>query len=270
VDTGGRAVTDGAPVADDPFVVYSHIGTSARPLTQDTAEGTLQLRDDLRLPYALLAGPLAVLVLDCASANTRALAASAPTRIDVDLWDPATDVRELRIRGRVVRHARSQIFTEARIEDAADADRVLGYAMTSFSVTGPPPASVQYGHAGVPVGGGARLTEVFGGRPRGDGGFDIPALTPALGHGRLHSGVMQVLAEAAAIEVVRRRTGRQTVWVHHLGTTVATSGRVGPFSVIPTLLGVAGGCAGCTVDVVDEGADGRRVAVVSVGLRVGE
>ncbi len=251
----------------DPFVVYAHIGTDARPVDEMRAEGRLVLRPDLRLPYALLAGPLAIFALDCASANTRALAASAPTRIDLDVWDPAVDVTELAIHGRVVRHGRSQIFTEARIVDAAAPDRVVALATTCFSVTGPPPESVRYGHGGAGPFDGS-LTEVFGGVPRPDGGFDIPALTPALGHGRLHSGVVQVLAEAAAIEVVRRRCDVSTVWTQHLGTTVATSGKAGPFSLVPTLLGVVGSGAACSVEVIDHGVDDRTIAVVSVGLRV--
>ena len=52
------------------------------------------------------------------------------------------------------------------------------------------------------------LTEVFGGEPGDDGGFIIPTLTPPIGHNRLHSGAMQVLAEAAALNAVNARLDR--------------------------------------------------------------
>jgi acyl-coenzyme A thioesterase PaaI-like protein len=256
-------------VTADPFVVYSYVGTSARPLTEHSAEGLFTLRDDLRLRDGLLAAPLAIALLDCASANTRALATSAPTRIDLDLWDPAVGISDLRVRGRVVRHGRTQIFTDARIEDAADPGRVVGYGTTCFAVTGPPPASVEYGHDPLaPT--SAPLTEVYGGRPRDDGGFDIPELTPALGHGRLHSGVMMVLAESAALSVVRRASGAGHVRTRHLGISLATSGKAGPFHVSPQLLGVSAGAAACSVEVVDLGADDQLVAVVSVGLQLSD
>lgn len=230
----------------------------------------MTLRPDLRQEHALLAAPLGILLLDCASCNTRALAASAPTRIDVEVWDPATDVEEVRIRGRVLRHGRSQIFTDAVIEDAAHPDRCIGFGMTCFAVSGPAPAGgVSYGH-GPPVEphDDRPLTEVFGGHPKDDGGFEIPALTSALGYGRLHSGVMQVLAEAAALETVRRATGATQVMTGHLGTTVMTSGRQGPFDITPVFLGAAAGAAACRVEVLDVGESGRLIAVLSVGVRV--
>jgi acyl-coenzyme A thioesterase PaaI-like protein len=176
-------------------------------------------------------------------------------------------VAQVRITGRVVRHGRSQIFTDARIEDAADPARLLGYGTTCFAVSGPAPESVQFGHDPMPPT-GRSITDVYGGVPRPDGGFDIPALTPELGHGRLHSGVMMVLAEAAAHEAARRQRPEAKVRTQHLGITVATSGRAGPFRVVPDLLGAVDGSGVCAVEVLDDGDGGRLVAVVTVGLRV--
>jgi acyl-coenzyme A thioesterase PaaI-like protein len=270
-----REVTASAtPASGETLVVYSHIGPSSARLTDHTAEGRLHLRPDIRLPHGLLAGPLAILLLDCASKNTRFLARSAPTRVDVDVWDPATDVDDVKIRGRVLRAGRSQIFLDAVMEDERNPNRVIGYGMTCFAVSGPAVETASsYGQADHPAPADddtprRPLTEVFEGTPTPDGGFDIPELSPTIGVGRLHSGIMQVLAEAASHEVVRRNTGASRVLTQHLGTSVATGGRTGPFSVVPQLLGVAGGSAGCRVEVVDRGADGMLVATISVSVRV--
>src|SRR3954462_8098524 len=115
----------------DYVSVYSHIGASSKWLTDFTSEGTLRVRSDLRHAGGLYAAPIAIMVLDAAATNTRLLALSAPARVDVHLYEGADDVHELRIRSTVTRHGRSQIFTEARIEDATDASRVVAFATTS-------------------------------------------------------------------------------------------------------------------------------------------
>jgi acyl-coenzyme A thioesterase PaaI-like protein len=181
-------------------------------------------------------------------------------------------VKELRIRGHILRAGRSQIFTEARIEDAADPDRVIAFGTTCFAVTGPPTGG--YGHgfeAPTPQPGDdvPPLTDVFGGVERDDGNYDIPAMTPQIGAGgRLHSGVMQTLAEAASMNVVRRRSGATHLRTDLLGTTVMTEGRVGPFTVISEILALDDSSAGCRAEVVDVGAGGKSVALITVRLRL--
>jgi acyl-coenzyme A thioesterase PaaI-like protein len=166
------------------MIVYSHIGPTSELTSDLTAEGSLFLRDDLRHSGGLFVAPLCIMTLDCAATNTTRLALSAPTRIDVDVFDPAEGVEELRIKGTITRHGRSQIFTEATISDARDPSRVIAFATTSFAVTGPPSVTKYSDHSARSSDGPAQppLTEVFGGVPRADGGYDIPELTPQLGH----------------------------------------------------------------------------------------
>jgi acyl-coenzyme A thioesterase PaaI-like protein len=265
-------MTDASTAQSGPsLIVYSHIGPHSELLTEHTAEGSLLLRDDLRQPDGLLAAPLGVLVLNCASTNTHLLGRSAPTRIDVHVYEAAADVSELRIRGHILRAGRTQIFTEARIEDSADPRRVVAFGTTCFAVTGPP--SGGYGHGTSPPtprpgDDVPPLTEVFGGRLRDDGNYDIPELTPELGAGRLHSAVMQTLAEAASMNVVRRRTGAGRMRTDQLGTTVMTEGRVGPFTVLAEVLAADDTSAACRVEVVDVGAGDKSIALITVRLRL--
>src|SRR3954469_21494549 len=102
------------------MIVYSHIGATSHLTSETTAEGTMPLRDDLRHGAGLYVAPLCIMVLDCAATNTTRLALSAPTRIDVDVFDAAADVASLRIKGAITRHGRSQIYTEATIHDGDD------------------------------------------------------------------------------------------------------------------------------------------------------
>jgi acyl-coenzyme A thioesterase PaaI-like protein len=262
-----------APSPASEMIVYSYIGPTSELTSDVTAEGTLLLRDDLRHEGGLLAAPLCIMILDCAATNTTRLALSAPTRVDIDVFDTGAGVSSLRIRGAVTRHGRSQIFTEATIEDADDPSRIVAYGTTSFAVTGPPSVTKYTDHTAPGWAEGTvlpPLTEVFGGEPRDDGGFTIPTLTPAIGHKRLHSGVMQVLAEAAALNAVRARLDRAVpLRIGHLGTTVMTEGRQGPFTVVPTVLAVGGTVAACRVEVRDQGSDGRFVALITAAVQIG-
>jgi hypothetical protein len=80
---------------------------------------------------------------------------------------------------------------------------------------------------------------------------------------------MQVLAEAGALNAVRSEVGTShRLRVSHLGTTVMTEGRKGPFTIVPTVLAVHGGDAACRVEVRDQGADNRFVALVTATVRI--
>jgi hypothetical protein len=81
---------------------------------------------------------------------------------------------------------------------------------------------------------------------------------------------MQVLGEAAALNAIRAEVGpAEVLRVEHLGTTVMTEGREGPFTVVPHVLTVGGSTAGCRVEVRDVGADNRFVALVTATVHVG-
>jgi acyl-coenzyme A thioesterase PaaI-like protein len=255
--------------AGSDFVVYSHIGVSSRSSGEGTATGTLVLRDDLRGPAGLLAAPLIVMVLDSVATATLPLASAVPNHVDVEVFDEARDVSTLSIEGRVRRSGRSQIFYDSRIVDAADAGRLVAYGSVNMAVTGPPVAEYA-GHrkpAARQIGPGA-LTEKFGGRVTGDGGYEIEPLTARTGFGRLHAGVMTVMAEAAATDLLRAAVGARAVRTERLEAQLLNGGRVGPFPVAGEVLAVDGDRATCRVEIVDDGADARLVSLIVGRFRI--
>jgi acyl-coenzyme A thioesterase PaaI-like protein len=261
-----------APAIGKGLISYSYVGAAARVVDQFNSEGTLVIRDDLRQPDGLLAAPVGIMTLMAGSVITHIHAAGAPTRVDVSIFEPAADVTALRCLGRIVRAGRSQVFTESRFVDAADPNRVVAFGTTNYIVTGPGDSS--YSHADEtydePVKPWPALPDVFGGVERADGGYDVPVFIDAISAGgRLHSGATQVLAEAAALNAVRKRTG-QRVRTVHMTTSVTSPGMKGPFTMIPEVLSVADGLAACRVEVVDVGADQRVIAVLSIVLRVSD
>jgi acyl-coenzyme A thioesterase PaaI-like protein len=259
--------------AGQPFVVYSHIGVSSQRSGEGAAQGTLALRDDLRGPAGPLVAPLIVMVLDSVATATLSLASAIPTRVDVESFDAASDVEALRLHGRVRRRGRSQIYYDARIEDAADPGRLIAYGSVNMSVTGPPVAEYIGHSAGGPAQRGPGsddrpLTEVFEGRPAGDGGYEIAALTSRTGFGRLHAGVQTVMAEAAAADAVASLVGTRLVRTERLEAQLLTGGKVGPFSVVPEVLAIDDDHATCRIEVLDRGAESRLISVIVGRFRI--
>ena len=131
-------------LGEDGLISYRYLGCSSTALTRDTAEGQMRVRHDLRTAGGLLAAPLGIALLDTAGINVDAIGRCAPTQIDVTVFDAALDVDAVRLFGEIVREGRTQMFTRARIEDAARPGRVIGFGTTSWAVMAPTPPGFVY------------------------------------------------------------------------------------------------------------------------------
>jgi acyl-coenzyme A thioesterase PaaI-like protein len=245
------------------LISYRYLGTYSEPRTEDEAEGTLGVRRDLRGPTGLLAAPLGIAALDTAGVNVDPVAVVSPTRIDVDILDPAPDVAVLRVQGRVLRQGRSQMFTESRLLDAADEGRLVAVASTHWAVSGPNP---DYSYVD-PRPGVAEspdlppLYEVYGATLRDDGNLEIPELRTELGRDGLHQGPIQVVGEAAAMMAAEAALGTNRFWIQRHGVSIVARGLHPPFVTASEVLAVGEG--GATVRT--ELRDGRnRLCSVSL------
>lgn len=254
----------------DALMSYRYLASRPHLIDRTHADGLMRLRPDLRTPAgAILAAPLAIAMLDVAGINVDRIWILALTQIDVDVLDTAVDVGEVYLRGHITSEARSQIFTEAAIYDAADRDRVVGFGTANWSVICPTPEGFQYpkpGHGIEQVAEVPPLWQAYTGRRRSDGLLEIPGLRPEIGAERLHHGPMLVLTEAAAIEAACQMLGTDEVAVEHLGLTIVAPGRSGPFVATPVLVAEQGSTVGCRVELRDVGRDGRLVATAFVRL----
>ena len=126
----------------------------------------------------------------------------------------------------MLREGRSQFFTESRLTDAADRDRVIALGGTHWSVSGPNPG-FRYvdNRPGVPDSADLPpLYEPFGGRRRPDGQLEIAELGEHLGRNGLHQGPFQVVPEAAAMDAARLALGTDQFWIEHQGTSILSRG----------------------------------------------
>ena len=141
--------------ADTPFgewadsmealMTYRYLASRPRLIDGTHAEGLMEIRPDLRTPAgAVLGAPLVIAMLDVAGITVDRHWILALTQINVEVLDAAVDVGEVYLSGQITTAARSQIFTEARIYDATDRDRVVGFGTANWSVICPTPEGFQY------------------------------------------------------------------------------------------------------------------------------
>jgi acyl-coenzyme A thioesterase PaaI-like protein len=255
----------------DALMTYRYLASRPHMIDRTHAEGLMKIRPDLRTSAgAVLGAPLAIAMLDVAGINIDRIWILALTQINVEVLDAAVEVGEVYLSGQITTEARSQIFTEARIFDAAERDRVIGFGTANWSVICPTPEGFQYPKPGHGV---ERMTEVpplwqaYTGRRRTDGRLEIPGLRPEIGTERLHHGPMLVMLEAAAIEAATEALGTDALAVEHLGLTIVAPGRSGPFVATPVLVAARSDTVGCRVELRDGGRDDRLVATAFVRLR---
>jgi acyl-coenzyme A thioesterase PaaI-like protein len=211
-------------------VSYRYLGTYSETKGRHEAEGWVKIRSDMRGPVGLLAAPLGVALLDTAGINVDPLAVVSPTRIDMEIFEPAADVTEIHLEGRILREGRSQFFTESLLTDNAKRDRVIALGGTHWAVSGPNPG-FRYVDNRPGVVDSAELPslyEPFGARVRDDGNFEIAELTPELGRNSLHQGPFQVVPEAAAMAAARAELGHDRFWIEHQGTSIVARGSGAP------------------------------------------
>lgn len=241
------------------LISYRYLGTFSETHGRHDAEGWVTTRSDMRGPLGLKAAPLGVALLDTAGINVDPIAVVSPTRIDLHLFEPALDVAEVHLEGRIIREGRSQMFTESRLTDAADRERVIGFGSTHWAVSGPNPGfSYVDNRPGTPDSGELPpLYEPFGARLRDDGELEIPELSPELGRNGLHQGPFQVIPEAAAMMAAARAVGDDSFWIEHQGTSIVSRGVGAPLVTSAEVLLANSTAIQVKVELRAEGADNK-------------
>jgi acyl-coenzyme A thioesterase PaaI-like protein len=256
-------------------ISYRYLGTYSEARGRHNAEGWLTVRSDMRGRAGLLAAPLGVALLDTAGINVDPLGGyPAPTRIDLQLFEPALDVAQVHLEGRVLREGRTQLFTESRLTDANDRARVLGIGSTHWAAH-QPVSDFQYvdNRPGVEDSPGLPpLFEAFGARRRPDGNLEIPELVSEIGSdlsgSGLHQGPFQVVPEAAAMIAAQDALGTDCFWIEHQGTSLVSRGIRAPLVTSAEVLRVTEDQVTVRVELRSEGADDRLCSVTVCRFRL--
>jgi hypothetical protein len=255
----------------DALMSYRYLASRPHMIDRSHGEGLMKIRPDLRASSgAVLAAPLAIAMLDVAGITVDRLWILALTQINVEVLDTCANVDEVYLSGQIASEARSQVFTEARIYDASDRARVIGFGTANWSVICPTPPGFQYPEPGSGVeemSEAPPLWQAYTGRRRDDGLLEIPGLRPEIGTERLHHGPMLVIVETAAVEAAAKALDTDALCLEHLGLTIVAPGRTGPFVANPVLVAVRSDTVGCRVELRDHGRNDRLVATAFVRLR---
>jgi hypothetical protein len=251
----------------DELVSYRYVGCQAVALDADHAIGHTTVRSHLCTPGSLSSAALAISMLDAAGINVDPVFLLGLTQVDIQLYEHALDVRRLRTAGRVVRWARTQVFTECRFEDAGSG-RVIGAGAANWSVIVPTPEGFAYTDmgAGYPESPETpRMPDAFELRPRDGGGFVLRALSPRVGAEVLHHGPMLVGTEQAALQTAAAATGTDRLALRASTMRIVRAGRTAPFTFTSEVLAATDAVVACRSEVVDGDGDTTAVAHFSYG-----
>jgi hypothetical protein len=246
---------------------YAYFGSQPRATDQTHAENVLRLRADLRTPAgAVTAAPLAIAMLDAAVVNVESMHVRAVTQVDVTIVDCAIDVDRVLLAGAITAEARSHLFTEARICDADDPRRQIGFGTANWAVVGTTPRRFCFPEPGAVAAGAPPLWQAYSGCRRSDGLLEIPRLLE-VGAERLHHAPMLVVTEAVALEHAAQILGTDELSVDCLSVTIVAPGRIGPFVARPVFSAVDAEIVGCRVELRDTGREDCLVAAAFVRMQ---
>jgi acyl-coenzyme A thioesterase PaaI-like protein len=248
------------------LVTYRYVGCQSILRDRHHADGWTTMRAHLRAPGSLLGAPLAISMLDTAGIKIDRLFHLGLTEVDVQLYEPALDVKRIHTIGTVVREGRTQLFTECRFEDADEPGRVIGAGAANWSVIEATPDGFEYldpgpGHAEGPD--VPRIAEAFELEPRPGGGFVLPSLSPRVGTDTLHHGPMLVGLEQSALQVAAIAAGTDSLALQGITVRFPKAGRQAPFTMTADVLSARAGSVGCRAQVTDASSGAIAVALVS-------
>jgi acyl-coenzyme A thioesterase PaaI-like protein len=189
----------------DALITYRYLGCRSEVIDIDRARGMMPLRSDMRWSGGLLGTPLAVAMLDTAGINIDGRWFGALTHVVLMLHDGGGDIARVRIDGEVSRMTKRQIFTEARLADDSEPDRVIASGAADWANLGEVGPDWRYLDPGTGVPDAPPmppLIEPYLVEPAGRGGYVIPRLDPAIGTELLHHGPQMAALEWHAMDAV--------------------------------------------------------------------
>ena len=246
----------------DELISYRYVGCQSVMHDRDHAEGRTSIQAHLRTPGSVSGTALAISMMDTAGINVDRVYLLGLTQVDIQLYEPALDVARIRTVGRVVRWARTQVFTECQFEDDNHPGRVIGIGAANWSVMSPTPTGFVYTDPGPGLPEGPEtppMTAAYGLEARADGSLVLPALSPRVGTEVLHHGPMLVGAEQSALAAATAVAGTDTLALRSWTMRIVKAGRRAPFTVTARVLASSPELVACRAEMVDR--DGEPIAV---------
>jgi acyl-coenzyme A thioesterase PaaI-like protein len=219
----------------DGLMTYRYLGT--RPNLDDVGTAVMPLRRDMRNPAGgLLAAPLSISLADAGGVKSDAGGVPAPVTSTTHLLDTGEGVSRVHVRTSGLHQGRTIGFSHGEVVDADDPGRILAVTTgTGVNVGEAPPgyAFVEPGESLPDSPDLPPLHEAFGATRRSDGCWQLPELSQRIGStsGSLHLGPIQVVMEAAAMELAAQAAGTDQLQIEDWSVMYMQRGKIGPFVV---------------------------------------
>lgn len=252
--------------------LYVHLGMESSRVSDTVARGAMPIGDDIRTPGGIRAALPALLVERITGEFAISFGLIVLSDMTLHVRDRGIDLDAVNAEVRLVRTGRTRVIGVGRIEDAADASRVIGYGTVSIAVLGP---------LDVPL----AAPDVVVGRPSNPPPIldamamvirdDTSACELASVHAgvwgpqnRLHGGAQQLMAEAASLAGASRAAGTDRVVTGDLSIRFVYPALNGPFVATPTVISQSDDDVLCRVDLIDTGNDDRLTSVSTIRTRI--
>lgn len=252
---------------------YRYLGRHFSNMDHGDSGDVVTLRHDMRNA----SGGLLVAALGICSPEGGGMsdldAVPNPVIHSCQILDQGRDVTRIQVVSEVLKVGRQFSYSRSRIVDADNPSRVLALTEGQGVAIGDPPDGLDkmdttlievIDSPDLPP-----LWQVFGGRRRDDGAWELGELAEELASpdAALHIGPQFVILETAALDAATECAGSDRVEAVSSHVMFLARGKAGPFRTSVDVTAGAGGLIGARVMLYDDGAAGRSITSASFQYR---
>jgi hypothetical protein len=248
---------------------YRYLGRHFASMDHGSSDDVVTLRHDMRNP----SGGLLIAALGICAPEGGGMsdldAVPNPVIHSCQVLDQGRDVARIQVRSEVLKRGRQFSYSRSRIVDADHPERVLALTEGQGVAIGQPPEGLEkmetqaidvVDSPDLPP-----LWQVFGGRRRDDGAWELGELAEELASpdAALHLGPQLVILETAALDAAAGVAG--TDQLEALGSHVMflARGKTGPFRTSTDVVAGEGGVVAARALLHDDGEGGKTITSAS-------
>lgn len=251
---------------------YRYLGKLSPDLDAGVERETMPLRPDMRGPTGgILAAPLCIASPEPYWLDSQCV--PAPVVMSYEVLDAARDVQQVDVLRDVLHLGRTMGFSRSRVVDSADPSRVIAISCgVGVSLGDVPEGYEKVPNPPVPVLDPATLPPLpvaFGAERDAGGTWRLPEIRPELAspHAALHLGPINVVLEAAAVDVATAHAGTPDLQVESWTVMMLRPGVAGPFRATAEVSGGGRDRLAVELTLRDEGREDRVISVAQAVYR---
>jgi hypothetical protein len=252
---------------------YRYIGRHFASMDHGSSDDIVTLRHDMRnASGGLLVAALGICAPEGGGMSDLE-AVPNPVIHSCQVLDQGRDVARIQVRSEVLKRGRQFSYSRSRIVDADNPGRVLALTEGQGVAIGQPPEDLEkmdtqsievIDSPDLPP-----LWQVFGGRRRDDGDWELAELVEELASpdAALHLGPQLVILETAALDAAGHASGTEELEAVSSHVMFLARGKTGPFRTSTDVTVGDRDLVAARVVLHDDGESGRAITSASFQLR---